>query len=127
MRQTLHGARRVLRRQAFRRFWLGMMISRAGDAFTLVALSWVVLGIAGPAQLGVVLMCFGLPLTISSLGFPLGSAIGGVLAGGIGVTGAILAIAGSCLALGLVPLLAPALRTLGGARTAYRLPKTSET
>jgi predicted MFS family arabinose efflux permease len=42
-----------------------MMISRAGDAFTLVALSWVVLGIAGPAQLGVVLMCFGLPRIVS--------------------------------------------------------------
>ena len=50
MRQTLQDARRVLRRQAFRRFWLGMMISRGGDAFTLVALSWVVLGIAGPAR-----------------------------------------------------------------------------
>jgi hypothetical protein len=66
-------------------------------------------------------------MTISSLGFPLGSAIGGVLAGGIGVTGAILAIAGSCLALGLLPLLAPALRTLGGVRTAHGLPKTSKT
>jgi MFS family permease len=65
MRQTLAGARRVLRQQAFRRFWLGMMISRAGDAFTLVALSWVVLGIAGPVQLGVVLMCFGLPRIVS--------------------------------------------------------------
>ncbi len=65
MRQTLRGARRVLRRRPFRRFWLGMMISRAGDAFTLVALSWVVLGIAGPAQLGVVLMCFGLPRIVS--------------------------------------------------------------
>ncbi len=65
MRQTLQGARRVLRQQAFRRFWLGMMISRAGDAFTLVALSWIVLGIAGPVQLGVVLMCFGLPRIVS--------------------------------------------------------------
>ncbi|MGD0243947.1 MAG: hypothetical protein ABSB59_27020 [Streptosporangiaceae bacterium] len=65
MRQTLQQGRRVLRHQAFRRFWLGMMISRAGDAFTLVALSWVVLGIAGPAQLGVVLMCFGLPRIVS--------------------------------------------------------------
>src|SRR6185437_13524765 len=42
-----------------------MLISRAGDAFTLVALSWLVLGIAGPAQLGVVLMCFGLPRIVS--------------------------------------------------------------
>jgi len=65
MRQALQGGRQVLCRRAFRRFWLGMMISRAGDAFTLVALSWVVLGIAGPAQLGVVLMCFGLPRIVS--------------------------------------------------------------
>jgi predicted MFS family arabinose efflux permease len=65
MRQTLQDGRRVLRRRAFRRFWLGMMISRAGDAFTLVALSWVVLGVAGPAQLGVLLMCFGLPRIVS--------------------------------------------------------------
>jgi MFS family permease len=65
MRQTLHSGRQVLRRRAFRRFWLGMLISRAGDAFTLVALSWLVLGIAGPAQLGVVLMCFGLPRIVS--------------------------------------------------------------
>jgi predicted MFS family arabinose efflux permease len=59
--KTLQGYRRVVRRTAFRRFWLGMMISRAGDAFSIVALSWVVLGIGGPAQLGLVLMCFGLP------------------------------------------------------------------
>lgn len=51
----------VVRHRTFRRFWLGMMISRAGDAFTVVALSWVVLDIAGPVQLGVVLACFGLP------------------------------------------------------------------
>jgi hypothetical protein len=38
MRQTLHSGRQVLRRRAFRRFWLGMMISRAGDAFTLADL-----------------------------------------------------------------------------------------
>src|ERR1700736_1957032 len=55
----------VARRPVFRRFWLGMMISRAGDAFTTVALSWVVLDIAGPLQLGVVLMCFGLPRVVS--------------------------------------------------------------
>jgi MFS family permease len=55
----------VARRPAFRRFWLGMMISRAGDAFTTVAVSWVVLDIAGPLQLGVVLLCFGLPRVVS--------------------------------------------------------------
>jgi predicted MFS family arabinose efflux permease len=61
VRKTLQGYLRVGRRKEFRRFWLGMMISRAGDAFTAVALSWVVLDIAGPVQLGLVLACFGLP------------------------------------------------------------------
>jgi predicted MFS family arabinose efflux permease len=55
----------VGRHRAFRRFWLGMMISRAGDAFTVVALAWVVLDIAGPVQLGIVLMCFGLPRIVT--------------------------------------------------------------
>ena len=58
---------RPVRLVAFRRFWLGMMISRAGDAFTAVALSWVVLDIGGPFQLGIVLMCFGLPRIVGGL------------------------------------------------------------
>jgi MFS family permease len=66
LRQALQGYRQVARRPAFRRFWLGMMLSRAGDAFTVVALSWVVLGLAGPVQLGLVLMCFGLPRMASA-------------------------------------------------------------
>jgi hypothetical protein len=61
LRETIRRYLQVGRQPAFRRFWLGMMISRAGDAFTTVALSWIVLGIVGPFQLGVVLMCFGLP------------------------------------------------------------------
>jgi MFS family permease len=65
LRKTIQRYTLLARHQAFRRFWLGMMISRAGDAFTVVALSWVVLGIAGPLQLGVVLMCFGLPRVVS--------------------------------------------------------------
>jgi len=65
LRKTIQRYALLARHQAFRRFWLGMMISRAGDAFTAVALSWVVLGIAGPLQLGVVLMCFGLPRVAS--------------------------------------------------------------
>ena len=64
MRKAIQRYLQVGRYRAFRRFWLGMMISRAGDAFT-VALSWVVLGLAGPAQLGIVLMCFGLPRVVS--------------------------------------------------------------
>ena len=51
----------VLRRRAFRRLWLGVMLSRTGDQFTVVALSWLVLDRAGPGVLGIVLMFFGLP------------------------------------------------------------------
>ena len=65
LRKTIQRYLQVGRHRAFRRFWLGMMISRAGDAFTAVALSWVVLGLAGPVQLGIVLMCFGLPRVVS--------------------------------------------------------------
>src|SRR5579863_3761033 len=65
LRRLVQHYAEVGRHRAFRRFWLGMMISRAGDAFTVVALSWVVLDIAGPLQLGVVLMCFGLPRIVT--------------------------------------------------------------
>ncbi len=65
MRETIQRYLQVGRHRAFRRFWLGMMISRAGDAFTAVALSWVVLSISGPVQLGIVLACFGLPRVVS--------------------------------------------------------------
>ncbi|CAL9571988.1 Enterobactin exporter EntS [Actinosynnema sp. ALI-1.44] len=65
MRETLHNLALVRRNPRFRRFWLGMLISRTGDAFTTVALSWLVLTIAGPAELGVVLLCFGLPRLVS--------------------------------------------------------------
>ena len=58
----------------------------------------------------------GARMTISSLGFPLGSAAGGTVTGGLGVAGTVLAVAGSGLVLGLLPLLAPALRELGRPR-----------
>jgi predicted MFS family arabinose efflux permease len=66
----------------------------------------------------------GARMTISSLGFPLGSAVGGTVTGGIGVTGTVLVVAGSGLALGLLPLLAPALRELG---PAWAIPGLSRT
>jgi MFS family permease len=66
MREVIHNLALVKRNQVFRRFWLGMLISRSGDAFTTVALSWLVLTIAGPAQLGIVLLCFGLPRLVSA-------------------------------------------------------------
>ncbi|WP_146060349.1 MFS transporter [Amycolatopsis sp. CA-128772] len=66
MRKVIHDLAVVRRNPAFRWFWLGMLISRAGDAFTTVALSWLVLTTAGPAELGVVLLCFGLPRIFSA-------------------------------------------------------------
>jgi hypothetical protein len=63
-------------------------------------------------------------MTVSSLGFPLGSVAGGTVTGGIGVTGTVLAVAGSGLALALLPLLAPALRQLGRTRPVPGLSRT---
>ena len=60
-------------------------------------------------------------MTISSLGFPLGSLAGGVLLGGIGVPDVLLAVSGCYLALGLLPLLAPGLRTLDPGRAQRRI------
>jgi predicted MFS family arabinose efflux permease len=48
----------------------------------------------------------GARMTISSLGFPLGSAIGGALIGAVGVPVLILAVGGAYLAVGTLPLLA---------------------
>ncbi|NUT99430.1 MAG: MFS transporter [Saccharothrix sp.] len=42
-----------------------MLVSRTGDALTVVALAWLVLDMAGPAQLGVVLLCSGLPRVVT--------------------------------------------------------------
>ncbi|WP_410567442.1 MFS transporter [Amycolatopsis sp. cmx-4-61] len=50
---------------SFRRFWLGMLISRTGDVVTVVALSWLVLDMAGPAELGLVVLCQGLPRVVA--------------------------------------------------------------
>jgi predicted MFS family arabinose efflux permease len=52
----------------------------------------------------------GAQMTITSLGFPLGSAVGGAVISGIGVPAVIAVIACSYVALGLLPLLAPPLR-----------------
>ncbi|MFS8097257.1 MFS transporter [Lentzea alba] len=64
MRITFQGYLRAVRIPAFRRFWLGMMVSRCGSAFTVVALSWLVLDLAGPRELGLVLLCSGLPILV---------------------------------------------------------------
>lgn len=64
MRRTFHGYRRVLRYAGFRRFWLGVTVSRCGSAFTVVALSWLVLNLSGPRGLGLVMLCSGLPVLV---------------------------------------------------------------
>jgi MFS family permease len=56
-----------LRRPAFLRLWLGLMFSRMGDQFTLVALIWFVLQLTGSGiAIGLVVLCFQLPTIISS-------------------------------------------------------------
>lgn len=64
MRRTFQGYLRAVRNPVFRRFWLGMMVSRCGSAFTVVALSWLVLDLARPRELGLVLLCSGLPILV---------------------------------------------------------------
>jgi hypothetical protein len=58
----------------------------------------------------------GARMTISSAGFPLGSAIGGALIGAVGVPAMILAIAAAYLALGSLPVLTAGVRAYPGAR-----------
>ncbi|WP_053737276.1 MFS transporter [Nocardia sp. NRRL S-836] len=64
MRSGFQGYLNAVRNPAFRRFWLGLMVSRCGSAFTVVALSWLVLDLAGPRELGLVLLCAGLPVLV---------------------------------------------------------------
>ncbi|MGM1058686.1 MFS transporter [Saccharothrix sp. Mg75] len=65
MRSAFAGYRHVLRIPAFRRFWVGTAASRCGGAFTTVALSWLVLDLAGPAELGFLLLLSGIPLLVT--------------------------------------------------------------
>jgi len=55
-----------LLRPAFRRLWLGLVISRLGDTFTVIALIWFVLQLTGAgAAIGLVVLFFQLPTLIS--------------------------------------------------------------
>ncbi len=59
--------RSPLHRPAFRRLWLGLVISRLGDQFTIIALVWFVLQLTGSGvAIGLVILCFQLPAIISS-------------------------------------------------------------
>ncbi len=56
-----------LRLPAFRRLWFGLVISRLGDQFTVIALLWFVLDLTGSGTaLSVVLLCFSLPAIFTS-------------------------------------------------------------
>jgi Transmembrane secretion effector len=56
-----------LHRSAFRRLWLGLVISRLGDQFTIIALVWFVLQLTGSGiAIGLVVFCFQLPTILSS-------------------------------------------------------------
>src|SRR5436309_15572054 len=59
--------RSPLHRPAYRRLWLGLVISRLGDQFTIIALVWFVLQLTGSGiASGGVVFCFQLPTIISS-------------------------------------------------------------
>ncbi len=56
-----------LEHPAFRRLWLGLIISRMGDALTIVALTWFVLQLTGSGlAIGLLVLCFQLPAMVSS-------------------------------------------------------------
>ena len=58
----------VLNGRDFRLLWLGASISTAGDAMTLIALSWLVLNRAGgTGQLGVLAVCYTAPVLAGGL------------------------------------------------------------
>jgi hypothetical protein len=63
----------------------------------------------------------GARMTISSLGFPLGSAAGGAVLGALGAPDVVVAVACCYLALGLLPLFAPGLRALDSGPAASRI------
>jgi MFS family permease len=55
-------SRSPLRRQAYFRLWLGQMVSRLGDQFTVIALLWFILQLTSSgAAVGLVVLCFELP------------------------------------------------------------------
>ncbi len=59
--------RSPLHHPAFRRLWLGLVISRLGDQFTVIALIWFVLQLTGSGvAIGLLVFCFQLPTIISS-------------------------------------------------------------
>ena len=62
----------------------------------------------------------GARMTVSSLGFPLGSAVGGALIGAVGVPAMIVVIAGFFLAFAALPVLAVGLSAHPGASSATR-------
>ena len=56
-----------LEHPAFRRLWLGLTISRMGDALTVVALTWFVLQLTGSGlAIGLLVLCFQLPALLRS-------------------------------------------------------------
>ncbi|MDB5078986.1 MAG: transporter [Chloroflexi bacterium] len=67
MLRALQLNRTPLRDYRFRRLWMGLIISRFGDAFTMIALLWLVLDITGSGTaLGIVLLCFSTPAILTS-------------------------------------------------------------
>lgn len=65
MRRLLASCGVIRSKPVFARFWLGSMTSRTGSAISAVAVAWLVLSIAGPEELGIVWLCYGLPRLLS--------------------------------------------------------------
>jgi MFS family permease len=67
MQKFLKWGQLPLQNYKFRRLWLGLLISRLGDQFAIIALLWFILQLTGSGlALASVLLCFSLPGIVTS-------------------------------------------------------------
>lgn len=60
------GLTRVLARKQFRQLFLGVSLSRTGDAMTSTVVSWIALGVGGPRAVGLVLLAGGVAAPVAA-------------------------------------------------------------
>jgi predicted MFS family arabinose efflux permease len=60
------GLTRALDRREFRRFFLGITLSRIGDAMTFTVVAWLALGAGGPAAVGYVVLAAGVTTPLAA-------------------------------------------------------------
>ena len=63
---TSAGLTRVLVRKQFRQLFLGISLSRIGDAMTFTVVSWIALGVGGPRAVGLVLLAGGVAAPVAA-------------------------------------------------------------